>query len=106
MSSGTADGNPTLVYTCTCNPNQQWTVGTDGTLRTLGKCLTAQNAGTTTAGTAVVLSTCASSPASAGQTWTYKSNGNLVNGSTASGTKLDTWTCGNNQLNQIWSLPN
>lgn len=114
--SGTTDGNPTLVYTCTGNANQQWTVGTDGTLRTLGKCLTAQNAGTT-AGTAVVLSTCASSPASAGQTWTYKSNGNLVNsnsglcldaygGSTASGTKLDTWTCGNNQLTQIWSLPN
>jgi len=114
--SGTADGNPTLVYSCTGNPNQQWTIGTDGTIRTLDKCLTAQNAGTT-AGTAVVLSTCSSSPSSAGQTWNYKSNGNLVNGnsglcldayggSTASGTKLDTWTCGYNQLNQIWSLPN
>jgi alpha-galactosidase len=114
--SGTADGNPTLVYSCTGNPNQQWTIGTDGTIRTLGKCLTAQNAGTA-AGTAVVLSTCASSPSAAGQTWSYQSNGNLVNdnsglcldaygGSTASGTKLDTWTCGYNQLNQIWSLPN
>ena len=110
--SGTADGNPILLYTCTGNPNQRWTVNADGTVRTEGKCLSALNGGTA-AGTSVVLSTC---NGSSGQTWTYRQNGNLVDtasglcldvygGGSTSGTKLDTWTCGDNQLNQIWSLP-
>ena len=110
--SGTADGNPVILYQCTGNPNQRWTIDADGTVRTLGKCLSALN-GSTAAGTEVVLSTCTGA---AGQTWAYQQNGNLVDtasglcldvygGGTADGTELDTWTCGDNQLNQIWSLP-
>jgi alpha-galactosidase len=110
--SGTADGNPIILYPCTGNANQRWTVNADGTVRTEGKCLSAQN-GATTAGTYAVLSTCTGSP---GQIWSYRQNGNLTDtvsglcldvygGGTASGTRLDTWTCGTNQQNQIWSLP-
>ncbi|MFE9422919.1 ricin-type beta-trefoil lectin domain protein [Kitasatospora sp. NPDC006697] len=108
--SSTTDGNPVILYGCTGAANQRWTLGTDGTVRTLGKCLTASGA---SAGAAVVLSSCAGSAA---QSWTAQPDGTLVNGAaglcldvygggSASGTKLDTWTCGSHQANQAWSLP-
>ncbi|MBF9069395.1 ricin-type beta-trefoil lectin domain protein [Streptacidiphilus fuscans] len=113
--SGTADGNPVILYTCTGNANQRWqldTAGADVTVRALGKCLSVQGGGTAD-GTAVVLATCTGA---AGQLWSYGQNGNLVDthsglcldvygGGTADATKLDAWPCGSNQLNQIWSLP-
>ncbi|MGP9023097.1 ricin-type beta-trefoil lectin domain protein [Streptomyces sp. BR1] len=108
--SGTADGTQTILYTCTGNPNQRWTMGTDAGVRSLGKCLTASG---TTAGSPVTLSTCTGTPS---QRWTAKPDGTLVNnasalcldvygGGTADLTKLDTWTCGHLQTNQVWSLP-
>jgi alpha-galactosidase len=108
--SSTADGNPVILYTCTGNANQRWASAGDGTVRTLGKCLTASG---TSAGSYVVLSTCTGA---ATQTWTYRGDGTLANGAsalcldvygggTADLTRLDTWTCGNHQSNQAWSLP-
>jgi alpha-galactosidase len=108
--SGTADGNPVILYTCTGNANQRWTLPGDGTVRTLGKCLDAPG---TTAGTATDLRTCSGSSA---QQWSYQQNGNLKNaasglcldvngGGSADGTKLILWSCGYNQNNQVWSLP-
>ncbi|WP_063770912.1 glycoside hydrolase family 27 protein [Streptacidiphilus neutrinimicus] len=110
--SGTADGNPVIVYGCTGNPNQRWTLPGDGTVRTLGKCLDVPGSATT-AGTYVDLRAC---NGSAGQQWSYAQAGNLVNpnsgdcldvygGGSADGTKVDIWPCGQNQFNQTWSLP-
>lgn len=113
--SGTADGNPVILYQCTGNANQRWAIDSDGTVRTLGKCLSAQNGGSS-AGTVVVLATCTGA---AGQIWQYgqgQQSGELIDqasglcldvygGGTANSTELDTWTCGTHQLNQIWSLP-
>ncbi|WP_199831770.1 ricin-type beta-trefoil lectin domain protein [Streptomyces sp. ERV7] len=109
--SGTADGTQVILYSCTGNPNQRWTQGTDRTVRSLGKCLTASS---TTAGSPVTLSTCSGATA---QQWTADRDGTLRNtasalcldvygGGTADATKLDTWTCGHFQANQVWSLPN
>ncbi|MFE0459087.1 ricin-type beta-trefoil lectin domain protein [Kitasatospora sp. NPDC058965] len=108
--SSTTDGNPVILYGCTGNANQRWTVGTDGTVRTLGKCLTAAG---TAAGSYAVLSSCTGA---ATQSWTYRSDGTLASaasglcldvygGGTADATRLDTWTCGSHQSNQAWSLP-
>ena len=110
--SGTADGNPIILYGCTGNANQQWTLPGDGTVRTLGKCLDIPG-GATAAGTGVDLSGC---NGSAEQQWTYARSGNLTNpqsgdcldatgGSDANGTRLEIWPCGDNQTNQTWSLP-
>jgi alpha-galactosidase len=109
-NSGTTDGNPVILYTCTGNANQRWALSGDGTVRTLGKCL---HAAGTTAGSAVDLSTCNGSSA---QQWTYQQSGNLTNaasglcldvngGGSADATKLIVWSCGHNQDNQVWSLP-
>ena len=107
--SGTSDGNPIILYPCTGNANQRWQVPGDGTLRTLGKCLAVNGE----SGTPAELATC---DGSADQQWTYQLDGNLVNkqtglcldvagGGDANGTALEAWSCGTNQLNQIWSLP-
>ncbi|MEZ0110837.1 alpha-galactosidase [Catenulispora sp. EB89] len=108
--SNTADGTPTILYTCTGNANQSWTRLGDGSVRTLGKCLTANG---TTAGSAAVISTCNGSTS---QQWTAQADGTVTNnasglcldvygGGSADGTKLDTWTCGSHQANQTWALP-
>jgi alpha-galactosidase len=108
--SGTVDGTQQILFGCTGNPNQRWTLPGDGTVRTLGKCLTANGTGD---GALVQLFSCNGSTA---QRWTYRQNGNLVNaasskcldalgGGSADLTKLGVWPCGNNQANQIWALP-
>ncbi|MEY9945849.1 ricin-type beta-trefoil lectin domain protein [Kitasatospora sp. GAS1066B] len=107
--SSTTDGNPVILYGCTGNPNQRWTLNTDGSITTLGKCLTAAGS---SAGSWVTLSGCGAS----GQQWTAQSDGTLVaassglcldvhGGGTADSTRLDVWTCGDHQANQAWSLP-
>jgi hypothetical protein len=90
--------------------NQQWTPSTDdGTIRTMGKCLSARG---TAVNTPAVLWSCDNS---AGQRWIPQTNGAFVNaasglcldatgGSTANGTKLILNTC-NSALNQKWVLP-
>ncbi|MFG1910716.1 PQQ-dependent sugar dehydrogenase [Kribbella sp. NPDC048928] len=106
----TADGTPTTLYTCKGAVNQQWTPSTDdGTVRSMGKCLSARG---TTLKTPAVLWTC---DGSAGQRWIPQANGSLVNAasgmcldatgaSSANGTKLIIYLC-NNGLNQKWALP-
>lgn len=109
--SGTADGNPIILWPCTGNANQTWNLPGDGTIRTLGKCLDATNGGTTP-GTYADLYTCDGQPR---QQWTYQ-NGNIVNpasglcldvygGNSADGTRIIIWTCGNQQANQTWTVP-
>ncbi|MFI6470965.1 ricin-type beta-trefoil lectin domain protein [Streptomyces sp. NPDC050516] len=109
-NSGTANGTAVILYPCTGNANQRWTLAGDDTVRALGKCLTASGTG---AGSAATLSACTGTDA---QRWTTDQDGTLVNagsglcldvygGGTASGTKLDTWTCGDHQANQTWALP-
>ena len=107
--SGTADGNPIILWPCSGNANQRWQLPGDGTVRTLGKCLDT-NGGS---GSKAELETCSGGT---DQQWTYQLNGNLLNkasglcldvtgGGSANGTALEAWSCGANQLNQIWSLP-
>ena len=104
-----SDGNPIVLWPCTGNANQRWQQPGDGTVRTLGKCLDT-NGGS---GTKAELATCTGAT---DQQWTYQLNGNLINkqsglcldvtgGGSADGTALEAWSCGDNQLNQIWSLP-
>jgi len=101
--SGAADGNPVILWPCTGNPNQRWRP-VNGAVQTLGKCLT-------NSGNKAVLSTCDGGQA---QQWSYHLNGNLVNsglcldvtgGGSDNGTALQLYQCGDNQLNQIWTLP-
>ncbi|SEM53049.1 ricin-type beta-trefoil lectin domain protein, partial [Streptacidiphilus jiangxiensis] len=110
-SASTANFNPVQVYTCNGTAAQQWTVGSDGTLRVLGKCLDV-NGGGTADGTAVDLYDCNGTGA---QVWQPQSNGSLLNPqsgrclddtnwSTTPGTQSQIWSCSGN-ANQQWTLP-
>ncbi|UXY22965.1 ricin-type beta-trefoil lectin domain protein [Streptomyces cynarae] len=99
-SSGTTDGNKIQIYTCNGTSAQQWTMGTDGTVRVLGKCLDVSGGGTAN-GTKIDLYTC---NGGAGQQWKAGANGSLVNpasgkclddpsSSTTNGTQLQIYTC-------------
>jgi type 1 glutamine amidotransferase len=107
--ASTADGTKIQLWTCNGQPNQQWTVGSDNTIRSLGKCM-AVNA--TANATPVQLRTCTGG---GGQQWTSGANGALVNaqsgrcldangGSSADGTQLIIWSC-HGGTNQRWTLP-
>ncbi len=109
-NGSTANGNQPQLWTCTSGPNQQWTVGSDGTVRGLGKCLDVTGNGTAD-GTTVQLWDCFGGP---NQRWTA-SNGTLVNvgsgkcldvrGATATdGAKVQIWTC-TGGANQRWTAP-
>ncbi|AUG82064.1 hypothetical protein CFP65_7485 [Kitasatospora sp. MMS16-BH015] len=100
---------PVEVWDCAGTPGQTWTVGNDGTVQALGKCLDVYGGGTTN-GTAVQLYPCNGSGA---QVWTQNGKG-LVNpqsglcladpaASLANGTQLILWTCGAG--GQDWRLP-
>jgi hypothetical protein len=110
LSSTTTNGNPIIVWQCTGTPNQEWTVGTDGTLRVLGKCM--DIAGASSADfTPIDLYDC---NGGANQVWQHQPNGEIVNpqsgkclddnGSGDAGTHLILYTCGATP-NQIWTLP-
>ncbi|MGW7686618.1 PQQ-dependent sugar dehydrogenase [Kribbella sp. NPDC054772] len=108
--AATADGTPTTLYTCKGSVNQQWTPSTDdGTIRTMGKCLSAR---ATTSGTPAVLWTCDGTP---GQRWVPQPNGTLVNaasnlclaatnGASVNGTRLVLNAC-STASSQRWLLP-
>jgi glucosylceramidase len=110
--AGASATNGTQVQLFTCNGSgaQQWTVGTDGTLRALGKCLDVSGAATAN-GTKVQIWDC---NGTAAQSWSY-TGGQLVNTnsgrcldatgvSSADGTPLQIWDCGGG-ANQKWTLP-
>jgi beta-glucanase (GH16 family) len=105
-----ADGTPIQLHNCTGNDAQKWTLGSDGTVRALGKCLDVQG-GSHDDGAPVQLYTCNGTEA---QQWTYTAAGDLTNrgadkcldakdGSSADGTRLQIWTCSGTP-NQKWSF--
>jgi type 1 glutamine amidotransferase len=109
--ASSADGTKIQLWTCHSGTNQQWTIGTDNTIRSLGKCMTTSGGGTAN-GTPVQLWTCTGTGA---QNWTTGANGSLVNpqsgkcldangSSSADGTQLIIWTC-HGGTNQRWTLP-
>ena len=106
----TANGNQPQLWSCTSGPNQQWTIGADGTIRALGKCLDVTG-NSTADGAAVQLWDCFGG---GNQRWTY-SGGTLVNAgsnkcldvrdnSTADGARLQIWAC-TGGANQRWTVP-
>jgi glucosylceramidase len=108
--ANTANGTQVQLYTCNGTGAQQWTVGTDGTIRALGKCLDVAAAGTTN-GTRVQLYDC---NGTAAQQW-QRSGTELINTgsgkcldatgpSSADGTPLQIWTC-TGGANQQWNTP-
>ncbi|HTU74303.1 MAG TPA: lectin [Trebonia sp.] len=109
--SSTTDGNKIEIWSCNASDAQSWTIGTDGTVRVLGKCLDAWQSGTTS-GTLIDLYECNGTGA---QQWTLGSSGSLVNpesglclddpnATTTQGTQLELYTC-NASPAQDWTLP-
>ncbi|MGI5226154.1 RICIN domain-containing protein [Actinoallomurus sp. CA-142502] len=110
-SASSANGTAVQLYDCNGTTAQQWTVGSDGTIRALGKCMDVTSAGTAN-GTQIQLYDCNGTGA---QQWTKGSNGSLVNPasgrcldatgpSSANGTRLQIWDCAGS-ANQQWTLP-
>jgi Ricin-type beta-trefoil lectin domain len=106
-----ADGNKIDLYTCNGTAAQNWTVGTDGTIRINGKCLDVKGQGTAN-GSTVDLYDC---NGAANQQWKVMPDGQVTGQqsgkclddpgwSTANGTQLNIWSCVN-QANEDWYLP-
>jgi hypothetical protein len=73
--ASSADGTAVQIYDCNGTAAQQWTVGSDGTIRALGKCL--DITGNSTAnGAQLQLWTCGGS---ANQQWTVSAARDIVN---------------------------
>ncbi|MFC8452454.1 lectin [Kitasatospora sp. NPDC057223] len=111
-TGSTTNGNKIQIWTCNNSVAQQVTVGTDSTLRILGKCVEVTGNGGTAGGTLVELWDCNGGN---NQKWTYSSGTKaLVNpqsgrcldipgASTTDGTQLEIWDC-NGGNNQRWNL--
>jgi beta-glucanase (GH16 family) len=108
-SANPVDGARLQVYDCNGSTAQQWTIGSDNTVRALGKCMDAAAAGTAN-GTAIQLYTCNGSGA---QQFTLNGAGDLVNlasskcvdvaeHGTANGSQLQLWDCAGT-ANQKWT---
>ncbi|MFF1908491.1 ricin-type beta-trefoil lectin domain protein [Kitasatospora sp. NPDC058218] len=100
---------PADIWDCAATPNQTWTVGNDGTVKALGKCLDVTGGGLTD-GTPVQLYPC---NGTGSQVWTQNAKG-LLNpqsglcladpaASTTNGTQLILRTCG--ASGQDWRPP-
>jgi beta-glucosidase len=105
-AANTANGTTIQLYDCNGTNAQTWTVGSDQTVRALGKCMTAQGSAS---GAKVQLYDC---NGGAGQKWTA-TGGTLVNqglcldatgSSSANGTPLQLAAC-TGAANQKWALP-
>jgi DNA-directed RNA polymerase specialized sigma24 family protein len=109
-SGSSADGAPVNLAACDSgNGGQQWTIGADGSVRALGRCLTAPQPGTDAT---VQLRPCTSEPP---QQWNPQIDGTLISVSTnrcleLPGSETDTFTlldmasC-SGAANQQWKLP-
>jgi beta-glucanase (GH16 family) len=108
--ASTANGTAVQLFDCNGTTAQQWTVGTDGTIRALGKCLDVTSAGTAD-GTRVQLWDCNGTGA---QRWSVTAARDIINAnankcldatgsSSANGTRLQIWTC-NGAANQKWTV--
>jgi hypothetical protein len=99
------------LWTCNGSSAQTWTVGTDGTIRALGKCLDVAS-GSTADGAKVQIWDCNGTGA---QQWVANAAKDIVNPqsgkcldatgpSSADGTPLQIWSCGGG-ANQKWTVP-
>jgi Ricin-type beta-trefoil lectin domain/Lytic transglycolase len=106
-----ANGTAVDLYSCVGSSTQQWTMASDGSIRTGGKCLDVAGGGTAN-GTKVQIYDC---NGSAAQQWVYTSARDLVNpqsskcldltgNSSADFTTVQIWTCGGT-ANQKWNVP-
>ncbi|WP_328678766.1 ricin-type beta-trefoil lectin domain protein [Streptomyces sp. NBC_01261] len=107
----TTNGTAVQLYDCNSSTAQQWTVGTDGTVRSLGKCLDVTSASTAD-GAKIQLYDC---NGTAAQQWSYNATtGDVVNtaankcldvtgNTSANGTRAQIWTC-TGAANQKWHL--
>ncbi|MFD9570074.1 RICIN domain-containing protein [Streptomyces sp. NPDC059982] len=106
-----ANGTPVQLYDCNGTAAQQWTLGSDGTVRALGKCLDVASGGTAD-GTPVQLYDCNGTGA---QRWAVSGARDIVNpqankcldvtgGGSANGTRLQLWTC-TGAAQQKWTVP-
>ncbi|MDL2075909.1 family 16 glycosylhydrolase [Streptomyces sp. GXMU-J15] len=105
-----ANGTPVQLYDCNGTAAQQWTVGSDGTIRALGKCLDVTGNGTAN-GSTVQLWDCTGGP---NQRWTVTAARDIVNpqadkcldvtgNDPANGTRLQIWSC-TGGANQKWTV--
>jgi chitinase len=109
--ASSADGTAVQLYTCNGTVAQQWTVGSDGTIKALGKCLDV-TAASTADGAKLQLYTCNGSGA---QKFSYNATSHdIVNlsankcldatgNSSADLTRLQIWTC-TGAGNQKWTV--
>ncbi|MFE2584924.1 family 16 glycosylhydrolase [Streptomyces sp. NPDC059378] len=108
--ASSADETPIQLHNCNGADAQKWTLGSDGTVRALGKCLDVK-AASHDDGAAVQLYTCNGTKA---QQWTYTAARDLTNtgadkcldakgSSSADGTRLQIWACSGN-ANQKWTV--
>ncbi|GGN34880.1 chitinase [Streptomyces fuscichromogenes] len=109
--ANSADGTAVQLYDCNGTAAQQWTVGSDGTIRALGKCLDVTGSSTAD-GAKLQLWTCSGG---ANQQWTVSSAHDIVNpqankcmdvtdNNSANGTRTQIWTCAGT-ANQKWTAP-
>ncbi|MCW2939615.1 MAG: glucosylceramidase [Actinomycetia bacterium] len=109
--ANSANGTAVQLYDCNGTVAQQWTVGTDGTIRALGKCMDLTSGGTAN-GTQVQIYDCNGTGA---QQWVRGATQSVVNPasgrcldatgvSSANGTRLQIWDCSGG-TNQQWTLP-
>jgi beta-glucanase (GH16 family) len=106
-----ANGTPVQLWDCNGTNAQNWTIGTDGTIRALGKCMDV-TAGATGNGAKVQLYDCNGTGA---QQWRANAAHDIVNPqsnrcldatgvSSANGTRLQIWDC-TGGANQKWNVP-
>jgi hypothetical protein len=109
--ANSADGTAVQLYDCNGTAAQQWTVGSDGTIRALGKCLDVTG-NSTADGAKAQLWTCTGG---ANQKWTVTAARDIVNpqadkcldatdNTSANGTRIQIWSC-TGAANQKWTAP-
>ncbi|MEU2334794.1 ricin-type beta-trefoil lectin domain protein [Streptomyces sp. NPDC013172] len=73
--ASTTPGAVVRTYTCNASASQNWTIGTDGTVKVLGTMCLDTTGNATTAGTLLVIDTCSSDTT---QKWKVTNTGTLV----------------------------
>ncbi|MET9494335.1 lectin [Streptomyces sp. NPDC006552] len=110
-AASSANGTAVQLYDCNGTTAQQWTVGTDGTVRALGKCLDVTGSSTAN-GARLQLWDCSGA---ANQKWTVTAARDLVGqqsgkcadvtgNTSANGTPVQIWSC-TGAANQKWTAP-
>ncbi|MFE6163907.1 ricin-type beta-trefoil lectin domain protein [Streptomyces sp. NPDC056486] len=109
--ASSANGTAVQLYDCNGTAAQQWTVGSDGTIRALGKCLDV-NGSSTTNGAKLQLWDCTGG---ANQKWSVSAARDIVStqaekcadvtgNASANATPIQIWTC-TGAANQKWTAP-